>query len=70
MAVRKVPRSANNVANGTLVYELAAIVNQISAAVAVLVAQLDADAGVTDTDYAANVGEIDTVEFNDGVTPS
>lgn len=70
MAVRKVPRSANNVANGTLVYELAAIVNQISAAVAVLVAQLDADAGVTDTDYEANVGEIDTIEFTDGGVPT
>lgn len=70
MAVRKVPRSANNVANGTLVYEMAAIINQISAAVAVLVAQLDDDSGVNDEDYEANVGEIDTIEFTDGGVPT
>lgn len=40
------------------------IINDIIAAIAALTAKLDADAGVTDADYAATVDIGDTVERN------
>ena len=40
---------------GTKIDQLITLVNELRAGIVVLTAQLDADAGVTDTDYAANV---------------
>lgn len=64
MAVRSVTPSAANVESrsGNLLYDLMGIVNDLANGMNTLTAQLDADAGVTDTDYAANVGTIDTIK--------
>ena len=70
MAVRTVNASTANAADGSFIYELAGIVNDIVAAINVITAQLDADAGVTDTDYAANVGTLDTIATKELGTPS
>ena len=52
-----------------IIAQLVKTVNSQAAAIDVLTAQLDADAGVTDTDYATNV-VMDTIAYSNGQTPS
>jgi hypothetical protein len=42
--------------------DLLTVVNQLAAAMNALLAKLDADAGVTDANYAATIGTIDTID--------
>lgn len=69
MAVKKVPQSAANADKDSLVYELARIVNQLQADAATIAAKLDADAGVTDVNYAAQL-TADTLSFEETGVPS
>lgn len=70
MAVVTVSQSAANAAKDSLIYELTVIVNALAADINTLTAKLDADAGVTDTDYAATLGTEDTITFRETGTPS
>lgn len=71
MAVRTVDEAlANAKGTSSLVGNLIAVVNELSTALNVVTAQLDADAGVTDTDYAANAGTMDTIAYRNTTTPT
>ena len=71
MAVVSVVPSVHNAGdNDGLVAQLVKMVNAQAAAINALTAKLDADAGVTDTDYASSVGTMDTVAYTVGTTPS
>lgn len=69
MAVRKLTQSSASAANRSTVYILAELVNNLSAAVNALTAKLDADAGVTDVNYASTIGTQDTVSFRSTGAP-
>lgn len=69
MAEVSVPQSAANAAPGSALYELAVLVNAQAAAINALLAKLDLDAGVTDADYASEIGTMDTLTFS-GTAPS
>lgn len=81
MAVRNVTRSTANAAEGSLVDELAGVVNQLATLANELkadlnnvLAKLDADAGVSDTDYAAlhsvSAANADTIDYRSGPAPA
>lgn len=70
MAVVTVSQSTANAANDSLAYELAVIVNALQAELAALATKLDADAGVTDTDYNTVIGDTNTISFRETGTPS
>lgn len=44
--------------------DVVGLINDLVAAINTITAQLDLDAGVTDTDYASNVGTLDTATFS------
>lgn len=63
MAVKTVTLSVNNAApdSTNLIWTLLVIVNELSTALNALTAKLDEDAGITDTNYAATIGAMDTI---------
>jgi hypothetical protein len=67
MPVRNVhPTAANvgsNQADKNLLRQLVGAYNDLATKHAALLAKLDADAGVTDTNYVATIGEGDTIHF-------
>lgn len=67
MAVRNVQPTAANVGTNqdskNLLRQLIGVVNNLSNAMNDLTAKLDADAGVTDTDYASEIGTQDTIRL-------
>jgi hypothetical protein len=69
MAVRKVGQ-VQPAADGTPVGELVAIVNTVSTKLTALLQKLDADTGITDTDYEATVVTTDTIAYRGGGTPT
>ena len=69
MAEVDVVQSSANVQRDSLIYELTKLVNAQAAALNALTAKLDADAGVTDVNYASTIGEMDTLTFR-GSAPS
>lgn len=70
MATVKVPQSAAHAAKGSALYTLIREYNTLAAAFNTLTAKLDADAGVTDVNYAATCGTQDTLSFNETGAPS
>lgn len=40
------------------------LINQLSTKLAALMAKMDADAGITDTNYASTIGVPDTLQLN------
>ena len=63
MPVRTVNLAVANAApdDKNLIWALLVIANQLATAMNALTAKLDADAGITDTNYAATIGAIDTI---------
>lgn len=70
MAVRTVNASLANVSDGSFAFQLAGIVNDLATAMNALTAKLDADAGVTDANYASTIGTIDTLTTKENGTPT
>ena len=63
MADVKVVRSTQNAGDGSLVDELRKQHNALDAAFRAVLAKLDADSGVGDTNYAALHGAVNTVSY-------
>lgn len=73
MAVVKVEPSVHNAGdNQGLIAQLVKMVNAQATAINALTAKIDADAGDTggDNDYASTIGELDTLAYRGGGTPS
>lgn len=69
MAVREVSASAANAAEGSALEAACALVNDLQAELAALATKLDADAGVSDTDYGTVIGNTDTISFRETGEP-
>lgn len=62
--------AVGNAKSGTLIGTIVAEYNTLAAAMNTLLAKLDADAGITDTDYASTVGTQDTIAYRNSTTPT
>ncbi|WP_425153962.1 hypothetical protein [Candidatus Palauibacter sp.] len=65
--------SASSAAGATddgAIYELTKLVNTLSENLSAAMAKLDADGGVTDTDYESLYGGTDTIEFRETGAPT
>ena len=63
MAVRDAERSTANADRGSALDTLVEAYNDLAGKYNALLAKMDSDDGVTDTDYAAEVGPADTVSL-------
>lgn len=71
MAVRTIEDyGVKKVDSSNPITALVAVVNQLATGMNTLTAKLNADGGVTDTNYDTAVGTIDTLAVRSGQTPT